>query len=271
MKVRWIIAAALVGVMVIAFLMIRQEKSNELVSLIAMRPEQPYHLDTLAFDHITISLDDRTLTANYLSAGNTAPAFFISMGNGETLYEWMNAQHYLQMHGYSSFVFTYTGFGNSTGEPTATSLYEDLEAAYGRFVELTPQAIKRYALSHSLGGTPLIGRAAELDPHPDKIIVHAAFSSILTLMADHEMADPDWMWLYPDMWNNLKDAPDLDMPVLYLHSRADSTVPFYHSELLQKTSGELSKLVLLDGFGHNDIYQKVSDSLYRPVLEFVRE
>lgn len=259
----------LVVITAISIFGIRLYHEKEMVGLVVLVPEKESPLDTLDIQKLEIPLSDRKLAANFLKYNDQAPAIFICTGNGEALYEWLPVQKYLLDHGYSSFIFSYAGFGNSTGKPTTTSLFEDAEAAYAKFIELTPDAKTHVGMSHSLGGTPLLGIVNSVNPAPDKIIVHAAYSSLRQLLVDLNMVSYEFLW--PNLWDNMSHAAAIDIPILYVHSKDDKTVPYRHSESLLEATGDNSSLLLIEGFGHNAIYQNLSDSLYQPIFRFIEK
>jgi alpha-beta hydrolase superfamily lysophospholipase len=234
-------------------------------------PEQKSALDSLPFDRHWIKLPDRTLNAHFLSAGINAPAFFLCTGNSEALYEWMPMQKYLRDKGYSSYIFSFSGFGNSSGTTTLNSLYEDTAAAWEEFIARTPSAPNRYALSHSLGGSALLGSAKMMDPAPDKLIIHAPFSDIRTVLVERNMSSPLTVWLWPDALNNVKAVKSLDIPILFMHSKNDQIVSYTHSETLLEAAGETGQLYLVDDYGHNAIYQEVGAAYFSPIMNYINE
>lgn len=248
---------------------IRRHKTNKILSLIVLVPEQASPLDTLSFQTLSIPLSDRTLSANFLSAGDKAKAFFICTGNGEALYEWKPLQAYLLEKGYSSFIFSYSGFGNSTGKPTERAINEDLKVAYQEFINITPLVEERIALSHSLGGAPLLQMANELKPAPSKLLVHGAFSSTRDLLIDMGMASRSFIWLWPDIWNSKENVENIDIPLYFVHSKNDQTISYTHSQKLEKAAENNSQLLLMDDYGHNAIYKNTNDSLWISIFEFI--
>lgn len=253
----------------ISFFGIRLYHQSEMVSLLVLVDEKESPLDSLDIQKLDISLRNRKLAVNFLMHNDESPAIFICTGNGEALYEWLPVQKYFFDHGYSTYIFSYSGFGNSTGKPTATSLIEDASAAYEQFIELTPLASSHIGLSHSLGGTPLLGIANQIEPSFDKLIVHAPYSSLRKLLIDLKMVSPTFKIIWPDLWNNLDYVSSLETPTLFIHSKGDQTVPYYHSETLVEKSNGYGSLVLTEKYGHNAIYKNVSDSLYKPILNFL--
>jgi alpha-beta hydrolase superfamily lysophospholipase len=236
-------------------------------SLVYSHPEKASIADSLPFQNINIDLSDRMLHANFLSAGQNAESIFVCIGSGEALYEWSELQLFLYKKGYSSFVFTYTGFGNSTGKPTVKILNEDVVEAYAKYVMLTPKSPQRIILTHSLGAGPLLQVANKLKPSPSKLILNAPFSSVKDLAIDLGQLPKSLKWLAPDIWNNMKNAKKSNLPIYLIHSKADS-VSFTHSKRIANYSGDNAQLLLLDGFDHNTIYQNISDSFFDPIMEF---
>jgi len=248
---------------------IRSYNSKEIMSLIVLVEEKESPLDSLQLEKLDIQMEDRVLKANFLLKNETAPAIFICTGNGEALYEWLPVQKYLFDKGFSSYIFSYSGFGNSTGTPTETSLYEDALAAYNQFISVTPNSEKRIALSHSMGSAPLHGITNKMEPAPSKLIIHAPFSSIQQVLVEKEITSTTFQWLWPNIWNNIDYARDIRIPILYVHSKNDQTISYSHSQDLQQAAGDNATILLLEDFGHNAIYKNVSDSLYLPILDFI--
>lgn len=251
--------------------LIREKNAKKIIELIVLVDEKASPLDTLPIEKHEIKMRNRVLYANLLKVSHEAPSVFICTGNGEALYEWLDVQKYFMDHGYTSYIFSYTGFGNSTGTPTRKSLFEDAAAAYEQYVGLTPNSTQRICLAHSMGNTPLHAIVHKVDPSPDKVIFHAPFYSITQLLVEREMADASTRWLWPDIFNSLNDAEKIEIPALYVHSRNDQSVSYTHSEMLYEAMGDNATLLLLDDFGHNAIYKNVSDSFYLPLLKFIEQ
>ena len=270
MKRSYYFGGLIIILLVVSFMLIRQQKTHQLISLIHGVPEQESPLDSLPFDQHWIHLADRSLNAHFLSAGPDAPAFFLCTGNSEALYEWMPLQQYLREKGYSSYIFSYAGFGNSNGSPTLISLEEDAHAAWDEFVAKTPEASHRYALSHSLGGAALLGALKNMDPSPDKVVVHAPFADIRTWLVERDMSSALTKWLWPDALNNRQAVRHIGIPVLFMHSRNDQVVSYTHSKILMEAAGDMASIHLVDDYGHNAIYQEVGDAYFAPVLKFIQ-
>lgn len=238
-------------------------------SMIETYPEKESPLDSLSFQISSIDLSDRVLITCFLEAEETSPAFFICTGNGEILYDWKPVQALLATKGYSSFVFSYSGFGNSTGKATISNLNKDVLAAFNKFVELTPDAEKRIAVSHSLGGGPLNNMAKKLDPPPSQIFVNAAFSSVRDVLVEKEVFSKGTVWLFPDIWNSKKTINKIDIPYYLLHSKSDSTISFNNSLRLEEASKSKASLIVFDELEHNAIYLDDRDKVWTKIIESI--
>jgi esterase/lipase len=232
-------------------------------------PEKKGILEDIPFVNLKISSNDRQLNANFLIASERAPSFFICTGNAEALYEWKEIQVYLKSKGFSSFVFSYSGFGSSTGSPTIENLNQDILAAYKKYIQLTSESFERIALSHSLGSGPLLEMANKLIPAPSKLLVHAPFSSIREGAIASGDLPSSLSFLFPDVWNNMENASKTSLPLFLVHSRADNKLPFTNSEKIFKNAGNNAQLLLIDNYGHNAIYQNVNDDFMIPILNFI--
>jgi predicted alpha/beta hydrolase family esterase len=233
-------------------------------------PEEPVPEDGLPAQRVAIELPDRTLYGTWVSSDPSAPAFFLLHGNGEHIAEWRPLQAYLLGKGYSSFVFDYTGFGSSTGQPTVDRLNQDAVEAYTRFAQLSAEAAELIAFAHSLGSSILLEVANRLEPRPSTVVVHGAFTTTRAILVDKGYIEPNERDLYPDVWNGLENIRALLMPSIVVHSPNDQTIKFSMGEELAAAAGENGTFLTLGSPGHNAVYQIPTDDTWGPVLELLR-
>lgn len=238
--------------------------------MVVLIPEKLLPEDDLPSERISLKLEDRLLFSNWVSAGNTAPAFFLLHGNGESIADWRPLQAYLLQKGYSSFVFDYTGFGSSTGRPSVAKLNEDATVAYKKFISLTSDATERIAFAHSLGSSILLDVANKLNPLPDKVVVYATFTTFRALLVEKGVIKDSETKDYPNVWNGLKNVRRIKAPLYILHSINDNFIPIYMSEELAKNAGTKAKFLKLDNPGHNAVYGIPNDSIWNPIFKFIK-
>lgn len=257
---------------VIALPVVRNLKLQSLEKIIfQLVPEKQLPTDSLPSQRITIDLMDHVMQANWVSAGKTAPSFFILHGNGETLSDWRPLQAYLYKKGYSSFVFDYSGFGSSTGKPTFEGLEKDAKEVYRTFSTLVPDAKERIVFCHSLGSNIALEVANNFKPIPDKLIIHGAFTSGRDILVQKKMVNNFTKWFLPDVYDGLEKVRTMQMPLYILHSQNDSIIPFYMGEELAKKAGDKAKFLPLNTPGHNAVYELPNDSTWLPILNFINQ
>lgn len=249
----------------------RQSNLEQLEKKIfVLKPDQQLPKDTFPSESIELILSDRILQANWVSAGQTAPAFFILHGNGETLSEWRPLQMYLLSKGYSSFVFDYTGFGNSTGIPTVANLNMDAIEAYKKFASLTPNAKERIGFAHSLGCSMLLNDANDFNPLLNKVVIHGAFSTLRNILVEKHFINDSAKTAYPNVWNGLKKAQKIKSSLYIIHSVNDKTIPIAMSMDLAKSAGSKGKFLKLETPGHNAVYEIPTDKTWNAIFEFIK-
>jgi len=239
--------------------------------IFTLYPEKELPMDKLPAERIKIELKGRTLYANWVSADSKAPAFFILHGNGETLSDWRPLQAYLLNKGYSSFVFDYTGFGSSTGKPGVTGLNEDAIEGYKKFATLTINAKERIAFSHSLGGSILLETVNKFKPLPNKVVTHAAFTTLREIGVEKKVFTDSEKTNYPDVWNGYKNVKKLKSPLYIIHSIADKTIPIWMGEELAKSGGKKVKMLKLENAGHNIVYEDPTDKTWSKIFDFIND
>jgi len=183
-------------------------------------------------------------------------AWLLLHGNaGNISHRLLHADLLLQT-GAGAFLLDYRGYGRSEGRPSETGTYLDAEAAYDwlRQHGLAPTGL--YAIGESLGG----GVACELARR--RTLGGLVLLSAFTSTADVAAQFYPWLpvhWLMSIRYDNLSKLPELTLPVLLLHGRQDSLIPFSHAERNYAAAREPKRLVALEG-DHNDLpYSAASD------------
>jgi fermentation-respiration switch protein FrsA (DUF1100 family) len=146
------------------------------------------------------------------------------------------------------FVFDYRGYGRSRGRPSEEGTYLDAEAAWEwlRQRGFPPERI--IAFGESLGG----GVATEmvLRKPAGGLILVSTFTSVPAIGAELFPFLPV-RWLCTIRYDNLAKLPRITVPVLIMHSRTDTIIPFRHGEALFAAAPEPRMFRELQG-DHND-------------------
>ena len=213
---------------------------------------------------------DANLVTAPATCGPDAPAVLLFHGTGETISDWANAQHYLYTHCVSSLVFDPTGSGNSPRPATIDAVNDDALAAYAYFAHHFPGK-RLYVLAHSLGNAFMLPAAAHFSPAPLGLIEANGFASLHSIAGEGKPAiyralidtTPDWL-------DNVKAVRNIHTPILVIVSDADRRNPMHNGLSIYAAAPEPKQLIILHGFGHNDLYKNPTDNWWQPALTFIQ-
>jgi len=233
-------------------------------------PETPASFGA-PFERVTIASGDRTLDATLVRASSdSAPALLIFHGTAEAVSYWANTQALLRRHGIASMVFDYSGFGRSTGSPTVDHLEEDADAAYADFVRRIGPAGRPYVLGYSLGTGVVFDAVRRWTPPPAGVVFAASYSSAREGAVAFGLV-PRWAtFLFPDLWNNVRDVANLRQPLLVLQSDADQLFPVSMAKAVYDAATVPRHMVVLRGYRHEDGHQRPTDDYWAPVVRFLQ-
>ena len=233
-------------------------------------PETPASFGA-PFERVAIASGDRTLDATLVRASSdSAPALLIFHGTAEAVSYWANTQALLRRHGIASMVFDYSGFGRSTGSPTVDHLEEDADAAYADFVRRIGPAGRPYVLGYSLGTGVVFDAVRRWTPPPAGVVFAASYSSAREGAVAFGLV-PRWAtFLFPDLWNNVRDVANLRQPLLVLQSDADQLFPVSMAKAVYDAATVPRHMVVLHGYRHEDGHQRPTDDYWAPVVRFLQ-
>lgn len=156
--------------------------------------------------------------------------------------------------GYSVFIYDYRGYGRSEGNASVFGIVADGCAAYDYLIQqrdLKPEQIVLYG--ESLGAAVACQIAARREAAG--IVLQSGFSSLRKI----GMETIPFIRIYPKF---LLPQPELDSaavlerdhpPLLIIHGKKDTVVPFTHAEEIYSRALEPKHFVPLTRCGHNDI------------------
>jgi hypothetical protein len=270
---RWKQVGVLVVVLAVVFLGIRHfaflaVERNGLITA-PNGPETPETFGAPS-ERLSIVSGDRTLDATLVRAPvDSAPALLIFHGTAEAVSYWADTQALLYRHGITSMVFDYSGFGRSTGRPTAAHLEEDADSAYAEFARRAGPRARRYVLGYSLGTGVVFDAVARFTPPPSGVVFMASYSSAREGAVAFGLI-PRWAtFLLPDMWNNVRDARNLRQPLLVVQSDADELFPVSMATAVYDAATVPKQMVVLHGYRHDDGHQRPTDDYWAPVVRFM--
>ncbi len=148
-------------------------------------------------------------------------------------------------------VLGYRGYGRSEGRPSEDGIFLDARAAWSYLVSeraIDPRRIVIFG--KSLGGAVAVDLA--LEAPAAGLIVESSFTSIPDMARDHYRIVPRFM--VRTKMNSLAKVPEITIPKLFIHSKADQVVPYPHGQKLFEAASEPKAFYEVAGAGHNETW-----------------
>jgi fermentation-respiration switch protein FrsA (DUF1100 family) len=220
----------------------------------------------VAFEEVWLTSTDGTrLNAWFFPTSPEEPAVLICHGNGGNISHRRELYAALLDLNLNVLAFDYRGYGRSEGRPSEAGICADAEAAYAWLRKRGFAADNILALGDSLGG----GVATELATrHPlGGLILQSTFTSIPDIGAEFF----PWLpvrTLATIHLDNYAKLPRLNLPILVMHSRADTLIPFAHGERLFNAANPPRLFSELQG-DHNDTLQAGRQEFTGAIRDFL--
>jgi len=231
--------------------------------------------DRAGMDYETVRVDTddgETLHGWWIPARGGAEAargtlLFFHGNAGNISGRLQSVQQFHQL-GLNVFLFDYRGYGESTGSPSEAGLYRDADAVWQYLTDtraVEPSEIVVFA--RSMGGGPATRLASKTDP--GAVILESVFTSVPDIAAYHYPFLPA-RTLARIQFDVQSRVDALGAPLLVIHSRDDSIVPFAHGQRLYDAAADPRQFLEIDG-GHNDGFLVSSERYLRTIDRFVGE
>jgi len=175
----------------------------------------------------------------------SAPAVIFGHGNGELIDFWPDELKGFAQLGVALLLVEYPGYGRSEGSPSQTSITEAFVAAYDELASRPDIDSSRIVLmGRSLGGGAVCALSTKRPAAG--LILMSTFTSARSF-AKRYLAPS---FLVRDPFDNLAAVGEYQGPVLVMHGRHDTLIPFSHGQALHQAARQ-GKLVSYEA-GHND-------------------
>ncbi|GMU92092.1 MAG: hypothetical protein AMXMBFR4_11500 [Candidatus Hydrogenedentota bacterium] len=202
----------------------------------------------VTYRHVTLNVDSETSEAWLLPAENARGTVLFSHGNGETMAERLNLAKALHDLGFNVLLYEYGGYARSTGSCSESRCYADARAAWRYLIDVVGEEPSRIVIfGESMGSGPSVDVAAELNP--GALVLLSPFTSLADIIRPMLPYVPVSLVL-KHRFDNLAKIGSVRCPVLILHGRDDTTVPFRHGRQLFHAANQPKAFVELpDGHG----------------------
>ncbi len=193
--------------------------------------------------------DGVKLSGWFIPAESARGVILFFHGNGGNISHRLWSLELFHRLGLSVFIVDYRGYGQSEGSPSEQGTYLDAEAAWRYLVEERQiPSTDIIIFGESLGGA--VGTYLAQRHTPGALILLSTFTSV-----------PDMgVQAYPFMpvrllarvhYNSLERLPEINCPVLIIHSPADEIVPYRHGQQLFVAANEPKGFLEISG-SHNE-------------------
>lgn len=187
----------------------------------------------------------KKISGVYLPNPSAKFTLLVSHGNAEDLGDdkyWLDS---LRHAGFSVFAYDYEGYGTSEGKPSEKACYEDVAAAYDFLaVNLQTPPDKIIIFGRSVGSGPAAYIAAK---RPSAgVVLQSPFVSAFRVLTRVPL-------LPFDKFPNYKYVRHIHSPILIMHSRADSVIPFWHGQKLFDMANKPKHSFWAMNADHNDM------------------
>ncbi len=167
----------------------------------------------------------------------------------------------------SIFIFDYSGYGLSAGQPSEQATYEDARAALDYLRSRKDVRADRIVyFGKSLGAAVAVALAVEEVPY--RLVVQSAFTSIRDLAAHHYPFLP-LRGLLTTRFDTEERIRHVRAQVLIVHGERDDIVPVEHAHRLFDAAPEPKRLLIVQGASHNDVLEAGGQRYLDALREFI--
>ncbi len=199
-------------------------------------------------------------------------------GNGGNRLNRVRILNQLSELGCDALIFDYRGYGGSGGKPSETAITADsLKVWDFAKSELGFTSDQIVICGQSLGGgvaTCLAWELCEQGEPPAGLLLRATFTSLVDAAQVHYPWLPVNALMY-ERYPSEERIPEIVCPLLVIHGKQDTIVPFELGERLfeaapqQSYSGLKKRFIELPQAGHNDIMYVAADDVHQATDEFL--
>ena len=206
------------------------------------------------FEELSIPVEGGKLNALHFKQPDPKGLVFFLHGNGGNLKNWATGADFYQRTNYDMFIFDYRGYGKSSGRiQSQGQLHADVQLAWDFIVP--KYAGKPIVIFGRSLGTGLAVELARKE-NPELLVLVSPFTSMVALAQAQFPLAPSWALRYPFRTDKL--ISDVRSRTVLIHGSEDNLIPMFHSEKLFSLLQAPSKLLIVEGAGHNNIHKFAS-------------
>jgi fermentation-respiration switch protein FrsA (DUF1100 family) len=193
--------------------------------------------------------DNLELTAWYKAANKGKPTVLYLHGNaGHIGYRMPVIRPFID-RGYGVLLLEYRGYGGNPGKPSEKGLYLDAEAGIAFLIQHGVASNRLVIYGESLG----TGVATYLTTQYPAcaLVLQTPFTSLVNLAHFH------YPFIFIKSWDRFESIDrmkQINIPLLVLHGKRDSIVPYEEGVAIFNAANEPKKMLTFDDKNHNDLW-----------------
>jgi len=229
--------------------------------------DSPAHWDLFYKDIQFLTPGGQSLHGWFFPLSEKSPVLIFCHGNAGNISHRIENVKFLVSKGISVFLFSYRGYGKSSGRPSEQGIYIDGIAAYDYLTKVEKISPDRIAIfGRSLGGSVAIEVA--LQRKATCLIIESTFTSIKDMARTIPLFFIFSPFL-PHHYNNISKIANVSIPKLILHGDNDNIVPFSMGKKLFAQAIEPKFFLPIQGAGHNDTYVVGGENYFDAIVNFI--
>ncbi len=212
----------------------------------------------------------------YLPGDPEKPTVIFAQGNYGNMNHREAIMKAFANHQLGLFIFSYRGYGKSTGKPTEEGLYQDFKAAshYLSEVHHIPY-IQQVAMGESLGGAVAIHAACEIPFQA--VVVCSTFTQIPDVYDVFKQKIPLLKWLLvsndriKQHFSSIDKIQNIQCPILLIQGDQDPIVPLEMSQRLFfcVPPHHYKKCVVVEGGDHDNLFYIAPSEIMETMTQFL--
>ncbi len=223
------------------------------------QPQQTFYTDDNSIIKIEVENGEK-ISAKYFQNPDAEFTILFSHGNAEDIGISTPFFEELQKAGFSVFAYDYRGYGTSDGTPGEENSYKDIESAYKYLTDklkISPDKVIIHG--RSLGGAVSVDLASK--EKCGGLIVESSFVSAFRVVTNYK--------IFPfDKFESINKIKNVKCPVLFIHGKRDSIIPFWHGETLFNAANQPKFSLWIDEADHNNLFHLSRSEYLQAMRDF---
>lgn len=204
----------------------------------------------LPYESVTLTTDDGiNISGWFVPVDDAQKVVLFFHGNAGNISHRLQSIKLFHELGLNVLIIDYRGYGQSEGSPSEAGTYLDAQAAWRYLTEERGFAPGQIILfGRSLGGAVAAWLAQQ---HPPRLLILESTFTSVPDMGVRQFPFLPVRLLARIQYDTLARLPQINAPILIIHSPDDDVIPYDHGQQLFKAANQPKAFLQLIG-GHNE-------------------